>query len=100
MESAASPVAGPSWIERLLPKSLRVLRHRDFAWVQLGNGISQIGTWLQYVALAWGIHQLTEWTFAVALSLVAQFAPSLVLSPIAGSIADRFDRRRVVIVGN
>jgi predicted MFS family arabinose efflux permease len=100
METAASPAAGPSRIERLLPKSLRVLRHRDFALVQLGNGVSQIGTWLQYVALAWGIHQLTPWPFAVALSRVAQFAPSLVLSPIAGSVADRFERRNVVIVGN
>jgi predicted MFS family arabinose efflux permease len=86
--------------ERLLPGSLRVLRHRDFALVQLGTGISAIGTWMQYVALAWGIRQLTAWPFAIALSLVAQFTPSLVLSPIAGSIADRFDRRRVVIIGN
>jgi MFS family permease len=95
--SSGSSVAG--WADRL-PKSLRVLRHRDFALVQLGNGVSQIGTWMQYVALAWGIHQLTPWPFAVALSLVAQFAPSLVLSPIAGSVADRFDRRTIVIVGN
>ena len=49
--------------------------------------MSQIGTWMQYVALAWGIHQLTPWPFAVSLSLVAQFAPSLLLSPIAGSAA-------------
>jgi MFS family permease len=55
---------------------------------------------MQYVALAWGIHELTSWTFAVGLSLVAQFAPSLLLSPVAGSVADRFDRRRVVIAGN
>ena len=83
-----------------MPQSLRVLRHRNFALVQLGNGISQTGTWFQYVALAWAIHQLTPWPFAVALSLVAQFSPSLILSPFAGSIADRFDRRRVVIVTN
>jgi predicted MFS family arabinose efflux permease len=87
-------------VERLLPRSLRVLRHRDFALVQLGTGVSAIGTWMQYVALAWGIRQLTSWPFAIALSLVAQFTPSLLLSPIAGSIADRFDRRRVVIIGN
>jgi predicted MFS family arabinose efflux permease len=98
--TAPTSGAGTTRVERLLPKSLQVLRHRDFALVQLGNGISSIGTWFQYVALAWGIHQLTPWPFAVALSLVAQFAPSLVLSPFAGSIADRFDRRHIVIVGN
>src|ERR1700728_2148173 len=94
---SASTRAG--WAGRL-PKSLRVLRSRDFALVQLGNGISQIGTWMQYVALAWGIHQLTPWPFAVSLSLVAQFTPSLLLSPVAGSAADRFERRTVVVVGN
>jgi predicted MFS family arabinose efflux permease len=98
-ESTASGSIGAGWARRL-PKSLRVLRGRDFALVQLGNGVSQIGTWMQYVALAWGIHQLTPWPFAVSLSLVAQFAPSLLLSPVAGSAADRFDRRTVVIVGN
>jgi MFS family permease len=85
---------------RRLPRSLQVLRHRDFALVQTGNSISQLGTWMQYVALGWGIRELSAWPFAVALSLVAQFGPSLVLSPYAGSVADRFDRRRVVMLGN
>jgi MFS family permease len=87
-----------SW--RRLPRSLVVLRHRDFALVQLGNGISQLGTWGQYVALGWGIRQLSSWPFAVALSLVAQFLPSLLLAPFGGGIADRLDRRTVVVVGN
>ncbi|HEX5585755.1 MAG TPA: MFS transporter [Acidimicrobiia bacterium] len=77
-----------------------MLRHRDFALVQTGNSISQLGTWMQYVALGWGIRELSSWPFAVALSLVAQFGPSLLLSPYAGSVADRFDRRRVVMLGN
>jgi MFS family permease len=98
-DAAAAPVSRAR-IERYLPRSLRVLRHRDFALVQLGNGISSAGTWMQYVGLGWGIRQLTAWPFAVALSLVAQFGPSLVLSPFAGSVADRFDRRKVVIVGS
>jgi predicted MFS family arabinose efflux permease len=102
MEAAVPVPEGPAparW-ERLLPRSLKVLRHRDFALVQTGNAISQIGTWMQYVALGWGIRQLTTWPFAIALSLVAQFGPSLLLSPYAGSVADRYDRRTVVIVGN
>jgi MFS family permease len=76
------------------------MRHRQFALVQIGNGISQLGTWGQYVALGWGIRQLSSWPFAVALSLVAQFLPSLLLAPIGGTVADRFDRRTVVIVGS
>lgn len=40
-------------IRSRLPRSILVLRHRDFALVQLGNGVSQLGTWGQYVALGW-----------------------------------------------
>jgi MFS family permease len=85
---------------RLLPRSLKVLRHRDFALVQTGNSISQLGTWMQFIALGWGIRELSAWPFAISLGLVAQFGPSLVLSPFAGMVADRYDRRRVVMLGN
>ncbi len=62
-------------IRSRLPRSILVLRHRDFALVQLGNGVSQLGTWGQYVALGWAIRELSGWPFAVSLSLVAQFLP-------------------------
>jgi MFS family permease len=87
-------------IRSRLPRSILVLRHHDFALVQLGNGVSQLGTWGQYVALAWAIRELSSWPFAVALSLVAQFLPFLVLSPIGGALADRIPRRRIVVIGN
>jgi len=87
-------------IRSRLPRSILVLRHRDFALVQLGNGVSQLGTWGQYVALGWAIRQLSGWPFAVALSRVAQFLPFLILSPLGGALADRMSRRRIVVVGN
>jgi MFS family permease len=83
-----------------VPRSILVMRHRDFALVQVGNGVSQLGTWGQYVALGWAIRQLSAWPFAVALSLVAQFLPFLVLAPFGGALADRVSRRTVVVVGN
>ena len=83
-----------------VPRSILVMRHRDFALVQVGNGVSQLGTWGQYVALGWAIRQLSAWPFAVALSLVAQFLPFLVLAPFGGALADRVNRRTVVVVGN
>ncbi|HLM17701.1 MAG TPA: MFS transporter, partial [Acidimicrobiia bacterium] len=83
-----------------LPRSILVLRHRDFALVQLGNGVSQLGTWGQYVALGWAIRELSGWPFAVSLSLVAQFLPFLILSPLGGALADRMSRRRIVVLGN
>jgi MFS family permease len=83
-----------------LPRSLQVMRHRDFALVQMGNGVSQLGTWGQYVALGWAIRQLSGWPFAVSLSLVAQFLPFLILSPVGGALADRMPRRRIVVAGS
>lgn len=68
--------------------------------MQLGNAVSQIGTWGQYIALGWAIRELTSWPFAVSLSLVAQFTPLLVLGPVGGAIADRVDRRKLVIAGS
>src|ERR1700710_2078271 len=68
-----------------LPRSILVLRHRDFALVQLGNGVSQLGTWGQYVALGRAIRELSGWPFAVSLRLVAQFLPFLLLSPVRGA---------------
>jgi MFS family permease len=100
MSRRASPAGSRRPGALRLPRSLRVLRHRDFALVQIGNGVSQLGTWGQYVALGWGIRQLSSWPFAVALSLVAQFLPSLVLAPFGGTIADRFDRRTIVVAGS
>ena len=87
-------------IRSRLPRSIQVLRHRDFALVQLGNGVSQLGTWGQYVALGWAIRQLSGWPFAVSLSLVAQFLPFLLLSPVGGALADRLPRRRIVVLGS
>jgi MFS family permease len=87
-------------IRSRLPRSIQVLRHRDFALVQVGNGVSQLGTWGQYVALGWAIRQLSGWPFAVSLSLVAQFLPFLILSPFGGALADRMSRRKIVVAGN
>ncbi len=60
--------------------------------------MSNLGTWMQYVGIGWALRGLTSWEFALGLSFVAQFGPSLVLAPSAGVLADRFDRRRIVIL--
>ena len=82
-----------------MPRSVRVLRHRDYTLVQAGNAVSNLGTWMQYVGIGWALRSLTSWEFTLGLSFVAQFGPSLVLGPVAGAVADRFDRRRIVLVG-
>ena len=69
-------------------------------WCSSATASRSSGTWGQYVALGWAIRELSGWPFAVSLSLVAQFLPFLILSPIGGAWADRMPRRRIVVLGS
>ena len=74
-----------------------VLRYRAFRDVWLASLASNAGSWLQIVASGWLILQLTDSPAAVgALALVTR-APAILLSTVAGQLADRFDRRAVGI---
>ena len=81
-----------------LPRGLRALRHRDFRWFFTGQGVSQIGSWLQMIATSWLVYHLSGSTFLLGVSAFAQQIPFLLLAPLAGVFVDRFDRRRLLIV--
>ncbi len=76
----------------------RVLRKRRFGLFFSGNFVSATGTWLQNIAQAILIFRLTGSTFFVALVNAAQFLGPVLLAPWAGSTADRYDRRRILLV--
>lgn len=78
--------------------SMRALRHRDFAIFWTGALVSNSGSWLQNVAVPYVLFQLTGSTFWVGLATFAQFLPGVLLGPLGGSLADRFDRRRVLVM--
>jgi MFS family permease len=83
-----------------LPHGLRALRHRDFRWFFAGQGVSQIGTWLQMIATSWLVYHLSGSTLLLGVAAFAQQIPFLVLAPVAGVFVDRFDRRRLLIATN
>ena len=83
-----------------LPRGLRALRHRNFRLFYLGQGTSQIGSWLQLIATSWLIYRLSESAFMLGLAAFALQIPFLVLAPVAGVFIDRLDRRRVLIFTN
>jgi len=83
-----------------LPHGLRALRHRDFRWFFAGQGVSQIGTWLQMIATSWLVYRLSGSTLLLGVAAFAQQIPFLVLAPLAGVFVDRFDRRRLLIATN
>jgi len=75
----------------------RALRHRDFRLFFIGQGISLTGTWMQQVAMSWLVYRLTGSAFTLgAIAFAAQF-PTFLLAPIAGVVADRYRRHRIVV---
>ena len=83
-----------------LPRGLRALRHRNFRLFYLGQGTSQIGSWLQLIATSWLIYRLSGSAFMLGLAAFALQIPFLVLTPVAGVFIDRWDRRRVLMLTN
>ena len=77
-----------------------VLGFRDFRLIALGNAVSQLGFWAQYVGVGWAARSLTDSSFLITVAFASQFVPSLFLSPVAGVLADRYDRRRLIMLGN
>jgi MFS family permease len=76
---------------------LRALAHRDFRLFCSGQIVSQVGTWMQSVAQAWLVLELTNSPFRLGLVATLQFTPILLLSLVAGVLADRLPKRRLLL---
>lgn len=76
----------------------RVLIDRNFWPFFLGNLLSNSGTWFQNIAQVLLVYRLTGSPFLVGVVNFSQFAAVIFLAPVAGNAADRYDRRRLVIV--
>jgi len=80
---------------------LALLRHnRNFRNLWLGSVISQLGDWFNVIAAAELITRLTDSGIALSYLFLARFLPLFILSPIAGVLADRFDRRRIMVLSD
>ncbi|MCE5314876.1 MAG: MFS transporter [Armatimonadota bacterium] len=80
------------------PEGLRAFRHRNFTLYWIGQVISFTGTWVQTVAQGWLVLKLTGSALDLGIVGAANTFPVLLLGLPAGAIADRLDKRRVVIV--
>ena len=79
------------------PTGLRALNHRDFRLFISGQLISLVGTWMQRVAQSWLVLELTNSPFKLGLISALQSVPMLCFAFVAGAIADRLPKRRVLI---
>ncbi|MGV8039385.1 MAG: MFS transporter [Thermoanaerobaculaceae bacterium] len=89
------PSHGPG---RRLQQPFRALRHADFRVYWIGQWVSVIGTWMHITALSWLLYRLTSSPTALGLLTLARFGPSLLGSPLAGVLVDRFPRRSLVLL--
>lgn len=76
-----------------------IFSNRNFALFTAGNTVSLIGTWVQRLAQGWLVWEMTgsgTWLGAIA---VAEFLPTIIITPITGTLSDRFDRRTLSVIG-
>ncbi len=80
------------------PGALRSLRHRDFALFWTGLLVSATGSWMQNLAQGWLIYHLTGRKDFLGLVGAAGTLPVLLFTLPSGVVADRFNKRRIIIV--
>ncbi|MGQ9739433.1 MFS transporter [Chloroflexus sp.] len=80
------------------PAMFRALRHRNYRLFFFGQLISLTGTWMQSVAQGWLVLRLTDSPFLLGLVVAANSLPVLFLTLFAGTVADRFPKRRILLV--
>ncbi len=74
-----------------------LLRHPGLAGFLLSRSLSSLGYQIQAVAIGWNAYQLTHSPLTLGLIGLSQFLPMLALLFVGGQVADRYDRRRVVM---
>ena len=77
---------------------LRALRSRNYRLFVAGQSVSLVGTWMQQVAMSWLVYRLTGSAFLLGVVGFTSQIPTFLLAPVAGVLADRWNRRRLLIV--
>jgi len=87
-------------VRRFGRDAFRSLRQRNFRLYFIGQIVSVSGTWMQGLAQAWLVLELTGSGVALGITTALQFLPMLLLGGFGGVIADRFDKRRLLLATN
>ena len=96
-DETVAPQIAPAPIA--MPHVVRALRHRDFRLFWFGNLLSNVGTWMQNVAQGWLVLQLQPANPVFWLGIIgfAASAPMLIFTAIGGVVADRMDKRKLML---
>ena len=97
MKEVEQELAPPAARDSRLALAVRALRHRNFQLFFAGQLISLIGTWMQIVAQSWLVYRLTGSALLLGTVGFASQIPVFIMAPIGGIVADRKNRKHVVI---
>jgi MFS family permease len=80
---------------------LRLLQNNvDFRKLYVGQTVSLLGDWFNFIAVQTLVFELTHSGLATGLALITSTLPAFFLTPLAGSVVDRFDRRKIMITAD
>ena len=79
-------------------KTFSSLKIRNYRLYFFGQTVSYIGTWMQVIGLSWLVLKLTNSGTQLGLVVAAQFLPVLLIGPVIGIVADRYDKRKIVFI--
>ncbi len=94
MGTPASTAVAPNVFRRVF----KAFHYRDFRLMFIGACISSIGTWMQNLAQAWLVLEISKSPFYLGLDAFLQGIPIFFFSLIGGVVADRVERRKVLLM--
>ncbi len=80
-----------------VPRTFAAFRHRNYRFFFAGQLVSLVGTWMQMVAEGWLVYQLSNSSFTLGFIRFLNTIPFTVLTLIGGAVADRLDKRRILL---
>lgn len=96
--SAIDTVTADSGMRALADRTFSSLRFRNYRFWFVGQAVSQCGTWMQTVAQGWLVLQLSGRALDLGIAVALPYLPVLLFGAWGGLIADRTDKRKLLIV--
>jgi MFS family permease len=87
----------PARLQAGFQGTFRSLQNRNFRIYCIGQLVSISGTWMQSMAMSWLIYKLTDSALMLGVVTFASMLPMLLFSYHAGVVADRFDRKKIIL---
>ncbi len=99
LDNHSGPATGlPILVKETVTALFGALRHRNYRLYWIGHLVSSTGTWAQIVAMGWLVYRLSHSAMLLGAVGLASRLPVFVFGLVAGVAADRFHRRRVILI--